>query len=388
MKLAIITTHPIQYNAPLFKLLVKRNNIILKIFYTWDNRIENFDKEFGKSIEWDIPLLEGYNYSFLKNTANEPGPYHFFGIKNPSLISEIKKYIPDAILVIGWSFKSHLKVMRYFYGRTPILFRGDSHLLDEKRDLKTFFRRFFLKWVYKNIDYALYVGKHNKDYYIKHGLKEKQLIHAPHAIDNERFSNYETSKQPEWIKKLKIKDKTVILFIGKFNKKKNPEILIDLAEKKLAEKKLHFLFVGSGELEERLKKRGENLSNVSFIGFQNQSIIPLIYRLGSIMVLPSSGPGETWGLSVNESLASGTPVLVSGKVGCTVDIVKEGYNGYIFKADDFNDFNNKFEKTLLLVQQTNAQILKERCIESVKKFSFDAIASALEKIILKLSLGK
>jgi len=66
-KLAIITTHPIQYYAPIFKLLSERKKIEICVFYTWgkDALKDKFDVGFGKKIEWDIPLLEGYNYNFL-----------------------------------------------------------------------------------------------------------------------------------------------------------------------------------------------------------------------------------------------------------------------------------------------------------------------------------
>ena len=132
-RLAIITTHPIQYNAPWFKLLSQRKNIHIKVFYTW-GQIENtakFDPGFGKEISWDIPLLEGYEYTFVTNTSKDPGSHHFNGIINPSLVDDIESWNADAILIFGWSFKSHLKVLRYFKGKKTNIFRGDSNLLDE-----------------------------------------------------------------------------------------------------------------------------------------------------------------------------------------------------------------------------------------------------------------
>jgi hypothetical protein len=67
-KLAIISTHTIQYNAPLFKLLSERKNLTIRIFYTWGRAVlENkYDPDFGKHIAWDIPLLEVYDHVFEK----------------------------------------------------------------------------------------------------------------------------------------------------------------------------------------------------------------------------------------------------------------------------------------------------------------------------------
>ena len=110
-RLAIVTTHPIQYYAPLFKMLHKRGLINIKVFYTWSQSQQGakYDPGFGKSIEWDIPLLEGYDYTFVNNISSKPGTHHFSGIINPSLNAEIEQWNPNAILIIGWSFKSHLR---------------------------------------------------------------------------------------------------------------------------------------------------------------------------------------------------------------------------------------------------------------------------------------
>src|SRR5579863_1484472 len=173
-KLAIVTSHPIQYNAPWFKLLSQSGKIYVKVFYTWGQSAEGmkYDPGFGKEIEWDIPLLDGYEYTFVKNTSRDPGTHHYKGIINPTLNKEIESWNPDAILVIGWSFNSHLQCMRYFHKKILVLFRGDSTLIDERRGIKKWARRFFLRWVYKHIDFALYVGKENKKYFQAHGVKE------------------------------------------------------------------------------------------------------------------------------------------------------------------------------------------------------------------------
>ena len=168
-RLAIITTHPIQYNAPLFKLLTERNQIIAKVFYTWGKTVlENkFDPGFGKIIEWDIPLLDGYDYEFLENVSDDKGSHRYRGIINPDIINRIDDFRPDAVLVFGWSFVSHMKVLRHYSKNKMVIFRGDSTLLDKTNYLKERIRLSTLKWVYIFIDYALYVGTNNYNYYKK-----------------------------------------------------------------------------------------------------------------------------------------------------------------------------------------------------------------------------
>jgi hypothetical protein len=103
MRLAIITTHPIQYYAPVFKLLNEAQQINIIVFYTWGQKAtEKFDPGFGKNIDWDIPLLQGYDYEWVKNTSTDPGSHHFKGIINPELIARVNTWQPDALLVFGW----------------------------------------------------------------------------------------------------------------------------------------------------------------------------------------------------------------------------------------------------------------------------------------------
>ena len=132
-KLAVISSHPIQYNAPLFQKLAKVTGLDLKVFYTWGKEGANskYDPDFNQEISWDLPLLEGYDFCFCENVAKEPGSHHFNGIKTPKLISQIEEWQPDIIWVWGWAFQSHLEVLRHFKGKTKVWFRGDSTLLDE-----------------------------------------------------------------------------------------------------------------------------------------------------------------------------------------------------------------------------------------------------------------
>ncbi len=146
-KLAIVTTHPIQYHVPwLIRLAEKK--IAIKVFYTYEQSRSGtvFDPGFGRNIQWDIPLLDGYEYEFVPNTARRPGLETFRGIVNPTLIEKIEAWQADALLVIGWNYQSHLRCMRHFYNRIPVYFRGDSVLLHEKKGLRRLARRIFLTW--------------------------------------------------------------------------------------------------------------------------------------------------------------------------------------------------------------------------------------------------
>jgi len=331
-KLAIITSHPIQYNAPLFSLLSNRGIIKIKVFYTWGAKSigRKFDPDFNKVIEWDIPLLDGYDYQFATNISPKPGSHHFFGCINPYLLQAINDWQPNCIMVYGWNFFSHLLVLKYYKNRLPIFFRGDSHLLNYTSNFKAILRRIWLRSVYSNIDKAFFVGTKNKEYFRYFGLLDSQLVFVPHAIDNERFSKKSTIDS--YRNQLGISsDAKVILFAGKLEPRKNPELLLQ-AFNMLNVSSAVLVIVGNGVLEEKLKVIAFANQNIIFLPFQNQTQMPAIYGLADIFVLPSQS--ETWGLSVNEAMAAGCTVIASDKCGCALDLIENGVNGYIFESNN------------------------------------------------------
>jgi glycosyltransferase involved in cell wall biosynthesis len=374
-KLAIITSHPIQYNAPLFKKLEEESEVELMVFYTWgkDGAKIKYDPGFNREIEWDLPLLEGYNYQFCINVSKEPGSHHFSGIKTPKLISQIEEWGADIIWVWGWAFHSHLAVLRHFKGKTKIWFRGDSTLLDEALgfSIKKLVRKLFLKWVYSHVDEVFYVGTNNKNYFLKFGLKENQLVLAPHSVDNARFERLtETGYQnlAELRESLElVEDDFVLLFAGKLEMVKNPQFLIYVI-KLLGDTKVKVVFVGNGHLEAELKSLAP--PEVKFLNFQNQTLMPIVYRLADLFVLPSMS--ETWGLAINESLASGIPVAASIYCGGSVDLINSD-NGFLF------DPKNGPEIFIEKLKQFRKQEKKDFIFTFKDYFSYERIIEAVKE---------
>jgi glycosyltransferase involved in cell wall biosynthesis len=375
LKIALISSHPIQYNAPFFRLLAEQNHVELKVFYTWGEKAieRKFDPDFGCVIEWDIPLMEGYDYHFTRNVAKKPGSDHFRGIITPDLIREIKEFKPDVLWVWGWSFHSHLQVMRAFKGKIPIWFRGDSIIGEHKANVKSYLRKKALNWIYKHVDKAFYVGQLNKAYYLHFGLKEKQLIKAYHAIDNLRFSEINLKDEVELDKlkqHLEIKvNEYVILYAGKLEPRKNP-IFLSLVAKKLENENYKMIIVGNGPLETELKSKIAKLKHVKFLDFQNQTQMPIIYRLANLYLLPSLS--ETWGLGMNEALACGVPVAASIHCGGSVDLIDEN-NGFIF---DPNDGVDSFIDKLANFRKQASTDFRD---EFLQKFNYQRMVDAVIK---------
>jgi len=338
-KLAIISSHPIQYYAPWFRYLTSTTNLTIKVFYLWDFGVtQQVDPDFGKSIQWDIPLLSGYEYEFVPNVSHNPGVHNWLGLQNPSLVSQVKAYEPDAVLLMTYNYASIYSFLwNWDSHQIPLIFRGDSHRLLPPTALKAWARRQFISQIYRRFAACLYVGKANYHYFRYHSVPANNLFFSPHAIDNDRFfSQTEIAKQQAiiWQQELGIpQNHAVILFAGKLEQKKRP---LDLLQAFLQANldRVSLLFVGSGILEDELKSQAAGQANIYFAPFQNQSFMPRSYAIADLVVLPSYGQQETWGLAINEAMCLSCPVIVSNHVGCAQDLVHPGKNGLIFPAGD------------------------------------------------------
>lgn len=374
-RLAIISTHPIQYNVPWFRRLAAQEGIEACVFYTWHaDENAKYDPDFKRAIAWDIPLLNGYDYQLVA-----PRPtieQKTFWNLNSDITGPIEAWGADAVLVMGWNYRSHLSAMRYFSRRIPVYFRGDSTLLDAQNGIRRRLRKIFLRHVYSYVDTAFFVGINNYDYFQKYGMKQNQLAFAPHAVDNQRFSDNATMHETEanqWRSSLGIPtDSVVFLFVGKLIQKKSPDLLLRAFQKLSPKTKQHLIFVGDGDCESDLKKQASSATNIHFVPFQNQSRMPVVYRLGDVVCLPSAGPGETWGLAVNEAMASGRTVIVSDKVGCARDLVSDESTGYIHKANSVESLHLAMQRCC----ERNGLLLKgTHCGCFIDRWSCEQLAS-------------
>jgi len=322
----------------------------------------------------------------LDNASRDPGTHHFRGLVNPDLVPSVRAWTPDALLVFGWNYWSHLKALVTFSGEIPIFFRGDSTLLDETPGPRQWLRRLWLRSIYKTVDVALYVGTNNRDYFEAHGFDDANLEWVPHAVDNDRFADPDGALAKEasaWREDLGIPgDACTFVFAGKLSETKAVDVLIDAFQSLRAPPEgpaPHLVIAGSGPERGDLKKRAGSDPRIHFIGFQNQSKMPLVYRLGQVVVLPSRG--ETWGLAINEAMASGRAVIASSRVGCAPDLIEHGENGFIFESESAGDLCSRLQA--LVDDPDLRQAMSRASRRRIRNWSIEAAAQHLEEAVLE-----
>lgn len=380
-KFIFLLSHPIQYFSPLFQQMAKEPEIDPLVLYCSDENVKgHIDKGFGTEVNWDIPLLEGYNYKFLKNNSWVPSIFKgFFGLLNFEIFKVVKREKESFLVIHGWAFAiNFLAVAAGKLSGLKLCLRAENplnqELLKSKRAL--FLRKIFFKYFwFRLFDYFFYIGSQNKKLYEYYGVKKEKLVFTPYAVDNDRFrAEYEKykDKKPELRKELGLPaDKKIILYSGKYIPKKRPMDLLQ-AYHSLNNEKAALVFLGDGELRKEMEEyiSRHNLKDVYLTGFKNQSEVGKYFATADIFVLPS-GAGETWGLVVNEALNFDLPVIVSDMAGC---------------ADDLADADSRFicgnisELKNLLNNELN-QIIRAKCsFTKIQNYSYNKMIENLDKI--------
>ena len=333
MRLAVVTSHPIQYHAPWFRAMARQPGLDLEVLYCHQaTKKEQSDAGFGVEFDWDRSLLDGYQYSFLRNVAPAPSVARFSGLDTPELSTKLSDY--DSVLVSGWHYKSAWQAMWTCWRRKiPVMMRSDSHLHTKRGGLKKILKELPYRSFISRLDACLPVGRWSKEYFLHYGAQTDRIFTVPHGVDDffERqaasFVSTRVGLRMKWGLEA---DQTVFLFVGKFLPIKRPlDFVRAIQRAHQIDRRIAGLMVGDGPLREQCQLLARELNlPIQFSGFLNQSQMSQGYVAADALVLPSEG--ETWGLVVNEAMSCRRPCLVSDQVGCGPDLVSNDETGFIF----------------------------------------------------------
>lgn len=329
-----VASHPIQYHAPWFRGLAASQDIDFSVLFVQVPNAQQQGHGFGIAFEWDVPLLEGYEWRQAGPLHGRGGLQGFFAARLPDADALLAELAPDVMISTGWHTWPLVQLTRAAARRRiPVLMRAEANAL-RARSWKA---RLAHRWLLRKCAAFLPIGRANRDFYRNYGIADDTMFDAPYFIDNERFARAAADALPrrdEWRAKWSIPAASVCFcFAGKLEPKKRVLDLVDALRIACASRDdLHLLVVGTGAQEREARARSEGLP-VSFAGFLNQTEIPAAYVASDALVLPSDF-GETWGLVVNEAMACGRPAIVSDRVGCGPDLVQAGRTGAVFPFGD------------------------------------------------------
>ena len=333
LKLGVLVSHPIQYFAPLFREMARQPEIDLTVLYRTRVGVDAYyDAGFGESVQWDIPLLDGYRHEFLSRKKSLRG-------FEPKIVGVLLRERFDVLLVHGYNSVTNLLALAV--GKllgAKLLLRGDTRL--QPHHMAAPAAMWWVKrWLISVFDGCVAIGSLNRAYYLALGAPEDRLYFAPFSVDNAAFSlgPEEAAERCADIRKLiAIPDQAVVvLYASKLIVRKRPQDLLTafgVLSREFPD--VWLVMAGSGEEMPRLRALvcAHRLERVRFIGFQNQQALPGLYAASDLFVVPSQE--EPWGLVVNEVMAAGLPVIVTDEVGAAPDLIQGQGTGVVYPCGD------------------------------------------------------
>jgi len=395
-RLGILATHPIQYHAPLFRELARREGVDLTVYFCHRPTPVEQGRGFGVAFEWDVDLLSGYRHVFLENRARKPAK-GFFGYDNPDLAEIIAREKFDFFIVHGWVWKSCWQAFWACWNTSTRLgVRSDSQLPHEHASLvqrlKSIIKTYMYPLFVKRFDVCLPYGQRSYEYF--HHFGGKNIVIAPHFVDNDWFASkaaelrrQRTALRRQWQIP---EDAICFLYCGKFQPIKRPlDILYamqSLLDKNGCQTKrkdssdtqatpaVHCLMVGDGGLRSECEQFAQTQGlPVSFAGFLNQGSIPCAYAVSDCLLLPSLS--ETWGLVVNEAMACALPVIISESCGCAPDLVINGVNGYTYPQGNIAELSKLMR--MLVNDRDKLVVLGKMSVKHIESFTLVEAANKL-----------
>jgi glycosyltransferase involved in cell wall biosynthesis len=339
LRVLAVASHPVQYATPVYRLLAEDPRLDFQVAYcSLRGAQEAHDSEFGRSVKWDIPLLDRYTWTEVPNRGS--GSESFFGLRNPGLWKLIRKGQFDAIICFVSYLRSSFWIS-YLTARicgVPFIFGTDASSI-EPRDGRKWKRRLkHLAWplLFRLSSQVLTASSPGRDIMRSLGIPDQHISMTLDTVDNDWWSAESARVNREQVRAgLGIKaDDRVVLFCGKLQPWKRPlDVLRAFALAAIPQSIL--VFAGDGLLRAGIQSEAAVLGltdRIRMLGFVNQSELPAVYRACDVMAISSDY--EPFGLVVNEAMLCGCVVVASDKVGACQDLIVPGVTGFVFGCGD------------------------------------------------------
>ena len=372
-RIVILTEIIAPYRIPVFNVLARHAEVDLHVIFLaeTDAALRQWPV-YKNDIRFSYQVLPSWRWRAWKNSF----------LINRGLWSALNKTNPQVIICGGYNYAASWEALvwaRRHHARFVLW--SESNGRDARRGLtwvesiKTYFLR--------HCDGFVVPGKASFEYLQSLGTPAASITTAPNAVDNDLFAAQAENvltHATEFREKLKLPPR-FILFVGRLVPEKGVFDLLDAYAKleSSLRSQVGLVYAGDGVSVAELARRAKRISPgaVCFPGFAHREDLAGLYALAEVLVLPTHS--DPWGLVVNEGMACGLPIIVSDVAGCSPDLVKAGWNGYVVPSHDSE--NLKMAIDCLLRQPELRRQMSERSLERIRNYSPETCADGLAAVL-------
>jgi glycosyltransferase involved in cell wall biosynthesis len=359
-------------DVPFFRHVAERPDGDLEVIYTRAERIPDrfYDPELGRVVSWGMQLWEGYPYSVLPRRRQAAW-----------LLHELRRQSYDMVVVNGYHERGLITAA--FAGKvahSSLALRLDTPSFRSERRAKRAVRRGFYAGLRLTFDHFLPVGLSAADFLARMGIPRGEMSLFPYTVDLDHFRR-SSKVDPDARRNLRRKyglpiGELVAVSVTKFHPRESPWDLLR-AYCSMDSPDAYLWLVGDGPERPALEEyaRQHCPGRVAFGGYVPYEDLPTAYGIADAFVHPARF--EPWGVSVQEALACGLPVLASSRVGAARDFVTPGKNGFIYGVGDTEELRRLFPRLLALVSSPEARRVSA---ENLARCEYSHIWAMLSKL--------
>lgn len=338
-RVLLVCSHPVQYASPVFRLMSVHPKLDIEVAYCSMQGAEpGVDAGFGREVQWDVPLLDGFPWTHVPNRSPRPRLGHFFGLVNLGLWSHIRKGGYDAVVIYtGYRYASFwIALAAAKLSGIAVLFGADASSLQPRdgQAWKVFIKKLMLPRVFRLANQVIVPSLGTSEMMRSLGIPSERISLTPYCVDNAWWQAQAARVDRQAVRSSwhVPANATVMLFCAKLQPWKRPLDVLRAFAKANAPNSF-LIFSGDGPLHNEIEREAATLGitdRVRMLGFMNQSQLPSVYCASDILVLPSEY--EPFGVVVNEAMLCGCAVAVSDRVGAGRDLVRD--NGIVYHCGD------------------------------------------------------
>jgi glycosyltransferase involved in cell wall biosynthesis len=326
LKIAFLVERPTQFEAPFYRFAARDPEHELRVLFTGREVAEPvFDPELGRPVAWGIDLLGGYPHEVCP--PGDAGGW---------LAERLRPGRCDLLIANGYTQPLYRRAARTARkAGVPTALRLDSVLWNPSWQRNLAKRLLFDLYMKRTYDLFLGTGSLTLDYLRAFGVPRERTGLFPYAVDVESFaerSRLSPEERTAFRERLGVPaGARVVLGLAKFNGREAPWDLLR-AFSGIRDPGVWLVLAGDGPDRAALETQAGRMEQVRFPGYVPYPELPALYAAADLFVHPARE--ERWGVSVQEALACGVPVVASSRVGAGYDLIEVGGNGYVYPAGD------------------------------------------------------
>ena len=339
-RIAFLLGQPTQFDAPFFRHANAAGKASVTVLYATSAPSSSVDDpELGRKVDWGFDLFSGYEHAFLPASG-----------RLRWLWRELRPERHDWLISNGYTtlfYAVALLIARLRGIRTAL--RIDSVLFNAVGSRRWLLKRGVLMVLSACIHRFFATGSLARAYLTHFGIPRDRISLFPYCVDVDGFraaAGRAESGRADLRRRLGVPaDAKVALAVAKMTTRETPWDLIE-AMAGLGRPDIWCVIAGDGDLLDALRERAaaRGMVQVRFVGYVPYPKLASYYVMADVFV--HAAADEPWGVSVQEAIACGLPVVASSRVGAAHDLVLPGRNGFAYACGDAAELRAKLLATI------------------------------------------